>query len=555
MNYDDLLNSNSFISDSSDPDVDYVNNFRMYNENYEKYRTDNLSESNEDRVDDLMDQQRSDKGKKKRYTKHIISAVSIDSRDRDIGKYFKPNQYEIFLNKEFENVVNIRLLSVDMANPTQPVSINSNRIRWKCSSRLDFISDFNLQTDIVKYKDANFESVTTEYYATIPPGYYSTEGLARRMRERMNEVESYSGHPQFFHINIDTDEHVTTIISRFEELKISDISIAKDIGFLVITPLDVSTISEDWDAVTIILTDVPEIGGIPNSMINGKTFTGVTYVGGTLQIDLGILAVYTDQLTGLGNGTARFGKARNVTFRHLGVGNDADTNSDGVINTIFSVLGFPVPKGNLTVISEEIPLRPIHKNTDYLFEDYIRLATVAGLDTSFYNSEVHVLNIELASDGKYYFRSGSYIFLRIVIPKGKTGEIGGNITPTLSNAGSVERRNLFYQNPFQPTLKSEDSRLIKDINNIFAKINMHPIPGNMMYNTFTKSERIFYDVPLRRLGSFIIELVDSTGKIMDLRNEHSFTIEITEEIDVLEDTLMNTRNGDTSTSGFFIDKL
>jgi hypothetical protein len=554
MNFDDLLATNSFLSnDDETANIDYIDDFRRYNQNTNQYRDKSFDMINKDRVSDIIDEQRPPKIKK-RYTKHILSAISIDSRDRDISKYFKPNQYEVFFNREYENIVKIELLGIEMPNPTQPVNIQNNKIKWICRERLDFISDFNLQTGIEKYKDANFETVTTEYETTIPPGFYSTDGLAKKLRERMNEIPDLNSKPQFFYVDINTEQHVTTFVNRFEELKIASISMVKNTTILIITPADFDNIDESWTDLNIVLTDIPSISGIPATIYNIKEYTNVTFVSGSLHIDIGIFAVYNEVLSNLDITNARFGKSRYFSFKHLGVGNADDTTSDGVINTILWVLGFPVPKGNLTVVSQELPARPIHKNIHYLYEDYIRLATVAGQDVEFFDTSVHILNIELGGDGKHYFRSEPYIFLRLAIPKGKTGEVGGNITPSLSNSGSVERRNLYYQNPLQSTLKTEDSKLLKNVNNIFAKINLNVIPGNMLYHTFTKSIKIFYEAPLRRFGRMIVEFVDSKGKLMDLRNEHSFTIEITEEIDVLEDSLINSRSGDFSRTGLYMER-
>jgi hypothetical protein len=553
MNYDDLINTNTFISGTDNVhDINYVENFKRYNKNVSKYRNKSLDTKNDDRLEDVIDEQKVDNSHT-RYTKHIISGISIDSRDRDIGRYLKPNKYEIFLDKEYENIVKIQLKSINMPNAIQPVNIQNNRLKWKCREYLDFIADFQLP--LANYKEGNFESATTTYNCTIPPGYYSTEGIALRIRERMNETPSIDNTPQFFYIDIDTDEHITTMISRYEEIKIESMRIIKGDSYLAITPLDPDGIIDaNWTGLSVVVTDLPEIGGIPKTLINAKEFNNnVIFANGELTIDLGIFAPYSETIENMSSTKARVGRSRFFALRHLGVGNDDDTTTDGVINTVLGILGFPVPKGNITVVSEKLPARPVHRNTDYLIEDYIRLATVAGTDITFFNTSVHVLDIELGGDGKYYFRSEPYIFLRMTIPKGKTGEIGGNIVPSLSNSGSVERRNLYYDNPFQATLQNETNRILKDIGNIFAKIYLNPIPGNMLYNTFTESIKIFYNTPLRRFGSMIVEFVDSKGKLLDLRNEHSFVISITEEIDILENSLVNSRIGDKSTAGIYIE--
>ena len=50
------------------------------------------------------------------YFQYRISYVNIDSRQRDMSKYLKPNNYEMYLNKQFENVVMMRLIDYNFPN-------------------------------------------------------------------------------------------------------------------------------------------------------------------------------------------------------------------------------------------------------------------------------------------------------------------------------------------------------------------------------------------------------------------------------------------------------
>lgn len=540
----DLLFTNSINSSPSllNDEIDILN---------DKY----ISTYDQEDVNVKIDEQKQS-DHTRRYQKHIITSVAIDSRDRNYSSFVKPNQYNIYLNREYENVVSISLTSTEVPNAIQPVNLSNNDIIWKTKDYIDFIDEFGL--NLADYKPENFESVTTIYKASIPPGYYSTEGLAIKMSEIMNSTPSADGTAQFFNIFIDPDEHVSSIISRFEELRIDTVSIVQDSNILSITLEQPSYIDALWTDIRIIMTDIPNIGGIPPSVFNNIEIKDVLYEntnGGLLLITLPLKATYTQIINNLNDTKATIGRARYFNLIQLETGHDDFQNSEGTVNTILSVMGFPIPRANIVVIGEKIPYRAIHYNIDYLLDDYINVATLAGEQANFFNSSTHVLNIQIGNDGKYYFRSEPYVYLRLTIPYASSGDIGGNILASMSNSNNIESRNVYYENPFQKTLQLNNKLIAKDPTNIFAKIQLDPIPGNIHYNKFAKSHKMFYNIPLRRLGVISVEFIDFRGKLIDLRSEHAITIEITEKIDVLEDTLMNSRTGDTVTSGIHITKL
>ena len=81
---------------------------------------------------------------------------------------------------------------------------------------------------------------------------------------------------------------------------------------------------------------------------------------------------------------------------------------------------------------------------------------------------------------------------------------------------------------------------ILDINksiSAFAKIILPSAPGKNMYNNFISTETTFDDKPLDELTELDIDFYDSLGNLFDFnRLNHSFTLEIIEEIDYIEDT-------------------
>jgi hypothetical protein len=91
------------------------------------------------------------------------------------------------------------------------------------------------------------------------------------------------------------------------------------------------------------------------------------------------------------------------------------------------------------------------------------------------------------------------------------------------------------QNPSTTNFKNYD---------LFAKIIFDILPGETAYNTFISNPKIFYETPLRILDRLKIKWVDYSGLPVDfnLRN-HSFSIQITEYIDVLESNGYSTKRG------------
>jgi hypothetical protein len=81
---------------------------------------------------------------------------------------------------------------------------------------------------------------------------------------------------------------------------------------------------------------------------------------------------------------------------------------------------------------------------------------------------------------------------------------------------------------------------ILDINNnisAFAKIILPSAPGKDMYNNFISTETIFDDKPLDELTQLQVDFFDEDGFLFDFNSlNHSFTLEITEEIDYIENT-------------------
>ncbi len=574
---DNLIIKDRFQNISDTKKKQLFESFNFYNLKKDKYDTNSDYESDESDEDIYNDEMIEDKFNKHtkdenillrrrdnaiknndRYQKNFITSITIDSRDRDFNKYPKPNKYKVFLNKQFENVEKIELISTEIPNTIEPINIYNNKIKWKNISRSDYIEIYfpiSNSTVTDEFNTNNFVTNTLTYETEIPTGYYNTTDFTLKMEEIMNETPDENNNPHNFHVDIDVNTHLVTLVQRFEELIISNMSMIKNSSLLNIEFDNINNInSSSWLNSDVILSDCPKIGGIPSKYLNLKNYEVTNVTTSSIIVDVLTDANINQIIRNLDITNTRVGRSVNFTLPQLSFTDTDNKNQDGTVNSILKILGFPVPTGQFVVIGTETPCRSIHLNEEYVLEEYVKAISDVS-DLLSLTDSLHTLNIQNIGNNEYVFRSESYIFLRLTIPSNDTVNLGDNLLTTISNSGTIEKSNIYYDNPFQSLIENEKELLVKDVNNIFAKIQLSPIPGNITFNDQIYSEKIYYDIPLRKLSDIIIELIDSKGKIIDLKSDYSFTIKITEKIDVLKDTLMDSRTGDTVTSGINLKSL
>ena len=80
------------------------------------------------------------------------------------------------------------------------------------------------------------------------------------------------------------------------------------------------------------------------------------------------------------------------------------------------------------------------------------------------------------------------------------------------------------------------------IPNIFSKILMSSHPGSIIFNSFICSPKIFYDKPLGILDKIDFSFKSYSGELFDFNNiNHSFSLKITENIDLIGDSQISSR--------------
>ena len=203
MNNLDLLSTNKFVptgvynlSDDKKKE-EYLRKqmeFRQYMENkMSKFTMGGDGFKNDLALDDLSNTNAidfkvqpnpaSEVKKKKSKTQNRPTAVSIDSRDRNIKKYIDANKYIIKLNKAFVNVSRVSLKSTEFPNTKQlirasPAAIANNVLAWQ--NKIDTLTVNNGISDE--------SSGYIIYKTSIEAGNYDPSSLQKKIQENMNAV-------------------------------------------------------------------------------------------------------------------------------------------------------------------------------------------------------------------------------------------------------------------------------------------------------------------------------------------------------------------------------
>jgi len=149
--------------------------------------------------------------------------INIDSKNRNAEVFPSANRFVVSLDRIYENVKSVRLITTEFPNTNQVIigsscpTIQNNQISW--------INEEDSPTFVT-------------YTATITPGVYTAISLANEMVRKMNCIERTAGFTtpatnQQFHeftvnINLDTDIVKITQFDMFNVVITSTISTVKD---------------------------------------------------------------------------------------------------------------------------------------------------------------------------------------------------------------------------------------------------------------------------------------------------------------------------------------
>lgn len=232
-------------------------------------------------------------------------------------------------------------------------------------------------------------------------------------------------------------------------------------------------------------------------------------------------------------------------YKNINILENDDTCSK-TETTILDMLGFiTIDNLNSEILSVTPVYKFIHSNTqDYLISPFNTLNKqniVRQLTLN--NSPQNKLNIE-NYDGKFYFKSIPFIFMKIF--PNNIQSINGQLERIEDNKNNIienEYSKIFY------LAQDNVNKNKKNTDNLFAKIYLNQIPLKSTIINKSTYEFIFEDKPLENFSSLKVIFTNPFGREIELSLEHSFTLEIYEKINVLKDTLLDTRNGDVCSNG------
>lgn len=233
--------------------------------------------------------------------------------------------------------------------------------------------------------------------------------------------------------------------------------------------------------------------------------------------------------------------------------------------SVLSLLAWPIANKTVNFDSNAImpKFRFVHAN---YFDYYIDNNLINNSDFFIVNaSPQKQLNIE-QDNGRYFFRGDDFIFMKIRIDQTDQNYISTNLIQAIDSIN--QQYNVSYNvGLYSPSLGQDITCLInnptasmstptndlilrtKSNDNLFIKVLMDNIPSN--YTTIKQNigGSIFYNTPINKFSSVYIELYDSHMRLLNNLKDFSFNLNVYEIINVMKDTLINTKNNTIHTTG------
>lgn len=475
-----------------------------------------------------------------RYRKNIISYVNIDSRNRDQKKYPNPAHYTINLGKQFRNIESIRLESMEFREQPTPINDSNNQFVW--------------ETDYTGLEDVE-DGTTQRYSVKIPSAFYTLGNFVQVVEIVSGTVQhvvpsSVDVNNKFpnFTLIIDPFNRLIRFVQRLENLIVN--SLQTDANTNVITirirndgaaPANTDCNVDDSgypfrparDDVPILLTGLnlfsTTFGNIPVSLIettpffpdDGKSPTSNVYRCPSPTYDTVTDEFIYELVLFNGNGSPAIASVASVTSLTSTV---LPRTSAGQPEKV--LIGRSL---RFTVVTED----GVAENSTGTFGDYLGLTTAnqnVYVNTNFDSKDEIVKNRipwKIEGTGLLALAGPDYLFMRLETPSKPLGSISDN----LSNAKSV-----------QNTVTNNDNFYYSKI--IFSSV----LPGDITSDA-RASNKFFYNAPFVSVDSFTVSFINQKGQVLNLLQNHSFTLEITELQEILRDTLIDSRTGNVADIG------
>lgn len=336
MNEQDLLLTNEYIKTDTPADLPpaFNNEFREYylnqlNKNKESYVIDKINSLENKLQEEIFDDDNllntnSIKNlsisvpNSTRLQREKKTYVSIDSRDRDIILYPKPNNFKIYLGKTFKNIKTVKLASLEFPNTNAVINITNNKLYWRNKEDID--------NDVIDLKTNTYPI----YEATIRTGSYILTTLQKEIISELQTIKRSFGDTKLFFypdIHLDYDTDVCTF--RFLDLNLltpNPFRVAENSNIVTVIYADHSFKAGD----VIYIRDAKTFSDIPTTEIN-SSFTIISVDVGSFTIEVSTRASETRGAENGGGGTAvKVGKALDFQFLF-----------GEYTNTVSKNLGFP----------------------------------------------------------------------------------------------------------------------------------------------------------------------------------------------------------------------
>ena len=535
------------------------------------------SQQNDDLSRAYREQLRISSLEKRRYVREIVTNIDVHSSDRDLTLYPNPETYKIQLKKSFSNIISVKLKSTEFENTQQLIrdtGINvNNLIFW--SNADDDISANNLAI----------------YVTALDPGNYNEITLASEIENKMNAVQRTTGAFHNFDVSIDTiTDEVTFTSVEFQ-------FIANPFSFVIPT--------ENFTTIEVALTDhglfvgdrviidgAVTVGGIDASVLNNEhvvseasnddifeiqvasiATSNETDVGGTsVSIGVGLLfqllwsrddtvatilgfeEVDTELALSHTNTTEdfkyfdEFGEGIRLTINKID--QETEGNDFSVITTTLPHL---LSDGDRIFLFSEVTLAETSTIIDYnhLYgSDSITL----GLDDDEENQRLKYvadlanpagLLVTIISDNKFYVPIDYESIVKIEVQRDAETTIGdedfGDIIirtrDTTLNLGG--EKYIFMCNNLLKNIETTG-----DVTDAFYKIQLSGTSNDTIFNSYIGSGKIFFDFPLNELNELEFSFKTRDNESFDFQDkDHSFTLEIVEARQILENSLFPAKIG------------
>jgi len=479
--------------------------------------------------------------KKFRYRKQIISYINVDSRQRDVLKYPNPGSYNIFLNKEFRYLQSIRLESIEFREAPTPINDTNNCFIW-----------------ITNYTGLeNVEPGTkVQYEVKIPSAFYSLANFVQTIESAavntiQHNIPGSSLNNKFpnFDIYISPFNRSIRFIQRAENLIVTSLKTTTNSNIVEIRIKNQGAVPPntncnidstrypfrpDVESIPIILSGLDlfatSFGNIPVTLINLMPFFSDKFSSG----DPSIFNTYSCPEVSYDTKTNEFIYHLNVFNLNGAPAFASNTSETGLI--ISSLPNFPAGHSVDVKVGRSLKFEVV-TTCGGTFGEFLGLTTAntdVFVHANFNLTDRIVRNTipwKVTGTGELSIATEEYILMRIGTKAKPIGTISNNLT--CAKGGSVN---------------SELANNKKD-NFFFAKIIFSDkLPGDVSILS-AAGNKFFYNAPLVTLSDLTVDFFDSSGRLLNLDQNHSFTLELIELREVLKDTLIDSRTGNIADVG------